>query len=76
LPLDFDEWCWTWTVATRSRDASDEFEVDCDNGERERVAFALDCSDREAMSWIATTRGNDAMMVRDKMEPIEWLTDH
>src|SRR5262245_37898501 len=29
---------------------SDGFEIGCDNGERVRVAFALDCCDREAMS--------------------------
>ena len=70
---------------------SDGFEVACDNGERVRVAFALDCCDREAMSWIATTRGIDAQMVRDMMveavesrfgavdqlpHPIEWLSDN
>jgi putative transposase len=32
---------------------SDGFEIGCDNGERVRVAFALDCCDREAMSFIA-----------------------
>ena len=32
---------------------SDGFEIGCDNGERVRVAFALDCCDREAMSEIA-----------------------
>ena len=30
---------------------SDGFEIGCDNGERVRVAFALDCCDREAMSF-------------------------
>ena len=28
---------------------SDSFELGCDNGEKVRVAFALDCCDREAM---------------------------
>src|SRR5262249_56084986 len=36
---------------------SDGFEIGCDNGERVRVAFALDCCDREAMSFLATTGG-------------------
>src|SRR5262249_60765058 len=36
---------------------SDGFEIGCDNGERVRVAFALDCCDREAMSFLATTNG-------------------
>ncbi len=30
---------------------SDGFEIGCDNGERVRVDFALDCCDREAMSF-------------------------
>ncbi len=33
---------------------SDGFEIGCDNGEKVRVAFALDCCDREAMSFLAT----------------------
>jgi putative transposase len=36
---------------------SDGFELACDNGEKVRVAFALDCCDREAISWVATTEG-------------------
>jgi putative transposase len=69
---------------------SDGFEIGCDNRERVRVAFALDCCDREAMSWIATTGGITGDMVRDLMveavetrfgsglpeQPIEWLTDN
>nr|MBV0881052.1 DDE-type integrase/transposase/recombinase [Noviherbaspirillum sp. L7-7A] len=63
----------------------------CDNGERVRVAFALDCCDREVMSWVATTKGIDAGLVGDLMmqavesrfgpnnttpSEIEWLTDN
>jgi len=69
---------------------SDGFEIACDNRERVRVAFALDCCDREAMSWLATTGGISGDMVRDLMveamearfdgavptQPIEWLTDN
>jgi putative transposase len=69
---------------------SDGFEIACDNRERVRVAFALDCCDREAMSWVATTAGISGDMVRDLMvaavesrfgneapsTPIEWLTDN
>jgi putative transposase len=40
-----------------TRWCSDGFEIACDNGERVRVAFALDCCDREAMSFVATTGG-------------------
>ena len=56
-----------------------------------RVAFALDCCDREAMSWVATTKGIDADPVDDLMMQaveqrfaangkatgnVEWLTDN
>ncbi|EIM31158.1 hypothetical protein MicloDRAFT_00001480 [Microvirga lotononidis] len=37
------------------RSCSDGFELDCDNGEKMRVAFALDCCDREALGYVATT---------------------
>jgi putative transposase len=43
------------------------FEIGCDNAERVRIAFALECCDREAMSLLATTArisGND---LRDPM---------
>ena len=46
---------------------SDGFEIGCDNGERVRVAFALDCCDREAMSFLATTSGVSGEDVRDLM---------
>jgi putative transposase len=45
---------------------SDGFEIGCDNGERVRLAFALDCCDREAMSFLATT-GVAGEEVRDLM---------
>lgn len=77
--------------ASNTRWCSDGFEVGCDNGERVRVAFALDCCDREVMSWVATTKGIDAGMVGDLMmqaveyrfgpnrtapTEIEWLSDN
>jgi putative transposase len=70
---------------------SDAFEVACENGERVRVVFALDCCDREAMSYVATTGGIGGEEVRDLMvaavehrfgpvsqlpRTIEWLTDN
>ena len=70
---------------------SDGFEIACDNTERVRVAFALDCCDREAMSHIATTAGIKGEDIRDLMvtavehrfgrlnrlpETIEWLSDN
>ena len=70
---------------------SDGFEIGCDNGERVRIAFTLDCCDREAISWVATTGSIDSSDVRDLMiesverrfglidrlpAPIEWLSDN
>lgn len=79
-------------VATRNtRWCSDGLEIGCDNGEKVRVAFALDCCDREAMGYVATTTGISAEDVRDLMvasvehrfgqvnrlpRAIEWLTDN
>ena len=37
---------------------SDGFEFGCDNGEKLRVTFALDCCDREAIDWAASTGGH------------------
>jgi len=70
---------------------SDGFEIGCDNGDKVRVAFALDCCDREAMGHVATTQGIKGEDVRDLMvtavehrfglvnrlpQPIEWLSDN
>jgi hypothetical protein len=37
------------------------------NGEAVRLAFGLDCHDREAISWVATTGGISGEMIRDMM---------
>jgi putative transposase len=37
------------------------------NSEVVRLAFALDCHDREAISWVATTAGISGEMIRDMM---------
>jgi putative transposase len=70
---------------------SDGFEIGCDNGDKVRIAFALDCCDREAMSFLATTGGISGEDVRDLMVAaiehrfgrvnhlpvtIEWLSDN
>ncbi len=70
---------------------SDGFEIGCDNGDKVRVAFALDCCDREAMGHVATTEGIKGEDVRDLMvtavehrfglvnrlpKAIQWLTDN
>jgi putative transposase len=74
-----------------TRWCSDGFEIGCDNGERVRIAFTLDCCDREAISWVATTGGINSGDIRDLMiesverrfglvdrlpMPIEWLSDN
>jgi len=74
-----------------TRWCSDGFEIGCDNGERVRIAFTLDCCDREAISWVATTGGIDSGDIRDLMiesverrfgpvnrlaAAIEWLSDN
>ena len=74
-----------------TRWCSDGFEISCDNGERVRIAFTLDCCDREAISWVATTGGIDSGDIRDLMiesverrfglvnrlpVTIEWLSDN
>lgn len=75
---------------SNQRWCSDGFEFRCENGEPLRVTFALDCCDREAMSWVATTGGYTGNDVRDVMlaavehrfgnvdaapASIEWLSD-
>lgn len=74
-----------------TRWCSDGFEIGCDNGEKVRIAFTLDCCDREAISWVATTGGIDSSDIRDLMvesverrfglvdklpQPVEWLSDN
>ena len=75
---------------SNSRWCSDGFEFRCDDGTPLRVTFALDCCDREAISWAATTGGHSGDVVRDVMlaaveqrfgtthapQPIKWLTDN
>jgi len=50
-----------------ARWCSDSFEIGCDNGERVRIAFTIDCCDREAISWVATTGSIDSGDIRDLM---------
>ncbi len=47
------------------RYCSDGFEIGCDNGERVRVAFSLDCCDRQAIAFAATTAGISGELARD-----------
>ena len=50
-----------------ARWCSDSFEIGCDNGARVRIAFTIDCRDREAISWVATTGSIDSGDIRDLM---------
>lgn len=78
-------------MQSNQRWCSDGFEFRCDNGQPLRVTFAMDCCDREIMSWAASTGGHCGDIVRDVMlaaienrfgqtlctpAPIEWLTDN
>ncbi|EPU3000624.1 IS3 family transposase [Escherichia coli] len=75
---------------SNQRWCSDGFEFRCDNGEKLRVTFALDCCDREALHWAVTTGGFNSETVQDVMlgaverrfgnelpaSSVEWLTDN
>jgi transposase InsO family protein len=79
------------TLKSNLRWCSDAFEVPCWNSEVVRVAFSMDCCDREVMSYVATSGWINAKLVRDLMfqameyrygnvdrlpHKIEWLTDN
>lgn len=75
---------------SNTRWCSDGFEIPCFNGEKVRVAFSLDCCDRDILAYVATTTGITGHMIRDLMvlslearfpqgipsKAIEWLTDN
>lgn len=80
------------TLKSNLRWCSDSFEIRCWNGDRVQVAFSLDCHDREALRFVATSAAITGEMVRDLMadslayrfgedarttpHPIEWLSDN
>ena len=79
------------TLKPDTRWCSDGFEIRCWNREVVRVVFSLDCCDREAICWSATTGGISSVMVQDLLteslekrfgntlmvpHPVEWLTDN
>jgi len=79
MPISNRRWC------------SDAFEIACRNGERIRIAFSLDCCDREVMSYVATIGGISGDLIRDLMaesvearfglvdkvpQRIQWLSDN
>ena len=75
---------------SNQRWCSDGFEFRCDNGEKLRVTFALDCCDREALHWAVTTggfgqwnstgrhagSGGTPLGSELPASPVEWLTDN
>lgn len=78
------------TPRSNVRWCSDGLEFTCWNGEIVRLAFALDCHDREAIGWVATTAGVSGEMIRDMMvecverrfgalrapHRVQWLSDN
>ena len=78
------------TLRSNVRWCSDGLEFTCWNDEVVRVAFALDCHDREIIGWIATTAGISGEMIRDLMvecvetrfaaprapHSVQWLADN
>jgi putative transposase len=78
------------TTRSNIRWCSDALEFTCWNGDVVRVAFALDCHDREVIGWVATTAGISGEMIRDLMvqcverrfgdvrapHRVQWLTDN
>ena len=78
-------------LRSNRRWCSDAFEIGCWNGERIRVAFSMDCCDREIMSYVATTGGISGDLIRDLIaesvearfgivdkvpDKIQWLSDN
>ena len=79
-------------VAERSDQhwCSDGFELACQNGEKVRVIFVMDCCDREVISIVASTGGYTADMAQSALlgaienrfgmlkapHWLEWLTDN
>ena len=77
------------TLKNNLRWCSDAFRIQCDNGEHLEIVFAMDCHDREVMSWAGSTRGIDGGLVRDLMvdcvdsrfagqppHKVQWLSDN
>ncbi len=79
------------TLRSNTRWCSDTFTIQCDNGDKVLVAFALDTCDREVLGYITSTIGMDGQAIRDMMvecveyrfgkicklpKTIQWLTDN
>lgn len=78
------------TLRRNLRWSADVFEIPCLSGEVVRVAFVMDCCDREIIGFVASTRGISGEMIRDLMlesvekrfntagapHRVEWLSDN
>jgi transposase InsO family protein len=79
------------TLKSNTRWCSDCFSIQCFNGDRIHVGFALDTCDREVMSYVASTIGIDGAAIRDLMvdslevrfgkinylpHRVQWLSDN
>ncbi len=79
------------TLKSNTRWCSDAFTIQCFNGDRVFVAFAMDTCDREALRYVASTIGIDGAAIRDLMlesveyrfgkvlrlpHQIQWLSDN
>jgi len=79
------------TLRSNTRWCSDCFTIQCANGDKVHVAFAMDTCDREILGFIASTVGIDGQAIRDLLvesleyrfgsveqipKKIQWLTDN
>jgi putative transposase len=79
------------TLRSNTRWCSDALTIQCQNGDRVFIAFAMDTCDREILGYIASTIGIDGAAIRDLMtecveyrfgcisklmQPIQWLSDN
>lgn len=79
------------TLRSNTRWCSDAFTIQCQNGDKVFVAFAMDTCDREVLGYIASTIGVDGVAIRDLMtecveyrfgkvnklpQPLQWLSDN
>ncbi|RUR10950.1 IS3 family transposase [Legionella septentrionalis] len=79
------------TLRSNTRWCSDGFSVQCANGDRVFIAFAMDTCDHEILSYVASTIGTDGAAIHDLMlesvgyrfgkisrlpSTIQWLSDN
>lgn len=79
------------TLRSNTRWCSDCFTVQCENGDKVYIAFAMDTCDREILAYISSTIGIDGQAIRDLLlesmeyrfgsverlsNKVQWLTDN